>query len=228
MLSAANWLICLLAGKLNFSLHVIWGSATESQNGWVWKWPLQDYLAQIRAPAGPPRADCPGSCPGGFLISLRGKTLQPSWAMCVPLVTLTVKKCFLKLRWSLLYFSLCPLPSVLSGKGDGIGCRESAMWKPIRAFHSSFQLQCVAQDHPSQNLGLISGKERCKCCSWSVFSWWHKMYQSPLDAGLGVCHVSYTKGVKYYLQSTWQGIFCQNLAFKLISLSKKVSHAVRL
>lgn len=144
----------------------------------------------------------------------------------------TVKECFLKLTWSLLYFSLCPLPLVLSVKGDGVACRESARWKLIHVFHASFQLQCVAQDNPSQNLGFISGKERCKCCSscWSVFSWWPKMYQSPLDARFGICHVSNTKGVKYYLQTTWQDFFFQNLAFNLMNLSSKcrMMTAVRL
>lgn len=67
-----GWFVYLL---VNISLHFIWGSATESQNGWVWKWPLEDHLVQTCSNAGPPRADCPGSCPDAFCLSPRGKTL---------------------------------------------------------------------------------------------------------------------------------------------------------
>jgi len=46
----------------------------EPQNGWGWNGLLEVICSSPTAQAGPSRASCPVSCPGGFWVSPRWQT----------------------------------------------------------------------------------------------------------------------------------------------------------
>ena len=72
----------------------------------------EGHLVQNSATAGSPRASCPGPCPAGFLITPCMETSQPLWVPCSS--SHSHSKSFLMFRWSIICFTVCPLPLVLS------------------------------------------------------------------------------------------------------------------
>lgn len=86
--------------------------ATESQDSWGWKRPLEANSSKSSAQARTP--DAWDHVQTFFLIkSPRMEILWPLWHLCQCSVTLRVKNCLLMFRGNLLIFSLFPLLLVL-------------------------------------------------------------------------------------------------------------------
>ena len=86
---------------------------TESQNGKDWKGPLWIICSNPSAKTGPSRA-VRNLSRQVLNISGEGESTTSLSSLLQCSVILIVKKFFLILRWNFIYFSLCPLPLVLS------------------------------------------------------------------------------------------------------------------
>lgn len=87
---------------------------TKSRNGWGQKESLEVSRSNPTAQTGTSRASCPESSQMALSISKDGDPTISLGRLCQSSVALTVKKSFPMFRGSLLCFSLCPLPLVLT------------------------------------------------------------------------------------------------------------------